>query len=196
MKILAVCQHYTPEPYYLSDVLEELVKRGHEVTLVTGIPNYPMGIIYDGYRHGEKRDEVMNGVKVHRSFTIGRRKNVFFRFLNYYSYSLSSTAYVKKLKEEYDVVFTNQTSPVMMSRAAVTYARKHQKKCVLYCMDLWPASLAAGGVSETSPLYRFFGRVSKKIYQRADRILITSSMFRKYFTEKHEIPSERIGDLP
>lgn len=196
MKILAVCQHYTPEPYYLSDVLEELVKRGHEVMLVTGVPNYPMGMIYDGYRKGEKRDEVLNGVKVHRSFTIGRRKNIFFRFLNYYSYSFSSTWYVNHLKEEFDVVFTNQSSPVMMSRAAVSYAKKHHKKSVLYCMDLWPASLSAGGVSEHNPLYRFFAKVSKKIYSRADRILITSSMFRKYFMEKHGIDHERIGDLP
>ena len=50
MKILVVCQHYWPEPYPLQDYCEELVKRGHNVLVITGIPNYPMGEIYDDYK--------------------------------------------------------------------------------------------------------------------------------------------------
>lgn len=196
MKILVVCQHYWPEPYYLSDVCEELVKRGHEVHVVTDVPNYPMGEIYDEYKHGKRREEVRNGVKITRTFTIGRRHNILFRILNYYSYSLSSTAYVRKLPGDYDVVFTNQTSPVMMTRAATTYSKKWGKKCVLYCLDLWPASLAVGGLKENSPIYKIFGKVSKKLYNRADKILITSQMFREYLETEHGVPGEKIDYLP
>ena len=98
MKILVVCQYYYPEQVRITDICEEFVKRGHEVDVVTGIPNYPMGIIFDGYKHGEKRNEVIGGVNVHRSFTIGRRSGALFRFLNYYRYAFSSTRYVSKLK--------------------------------------------------------------------------------------------------
>ena len=125
MKILVICQYYSPEPFRITDICEELVKRGHEVTIVTGIPNYPMGRIYDGYRHGERRDEVINGVKVHRCFTIGRRSGAVWRLLNYYSYMLSSTHYVSKIKDSFDVVFVNQLSPVMMANAAIKYKKKH-----------------------------------------------------------------------
>ena len=196
MKILVVCQHYWPEPYPLQDVCEELVRRGHSVHVITDIPNYPMGIIYPEYRKGNKREEIHNGVLITRTFTIGRRKNVLFRFLNYYSFAISSTLFARRMKEEYDVVFANQTSPVMMSSAAIAYGRKHRKKVVLYCMDLWPASLVVGGIKEGSLLHRFFGCVSKNIYRRADRILITSEMFRGYLQDQFGIPKEKIGYHP
>lgn len=196
MKILVVCQHYWPEPYPLEDTCEELVKRGHTVHVITGVPNYPMGYIYDDYRRGKNRKQVHNGVEITRTFTIGRRQNILFRMLNYFSFCISSTVHVLGMKEEYDVVYTNQTSPVMMVNAAMAYARKHGKKTVLYCMDLWPASLAAGGVQETSPIYKAFGWISGKLYRKADRILITSRMFEGYLKEKFGITEDRVEYLP
>ena len=119
MKILVVCQHYYPEPFRISDICEWLVAQGHEVDVVTGIPNYPMGVIYDGYKDKSKRNEIINGVNVHRCFTIARRSGAVFRLLNYYSFAISSGLYAARLKKEYDVVFVNQLSPVMMANAAV-----------------------------------------------------------------------------
>jgi len=196
MKILVVCQHYWPEPYPLADSCEELVRRGHEVHVVTGVPNYPMGYIYDDYKNGKNREQMHNGVRITRTFTIGRRQNVLFRMLNYFSYAISSTLYVLSLEEEYDVVYTNQTSPVMMVNAAMAYAKKWNKKAVLYCMDLWPASLAAGGISQNSPIYKVFGKISGWLYRKADRILITSQMFRDYFKTEFGIADEIIGYHP
>ena len=187
MRILVVCQYYAPEPFRISDVCEELVKRGHEVTVVTGVPNYPMGRIYDGYRHGENRDEVINGVKVHRCFTIGRRSGAVWRFLNYYSYMFSSTHYMSKLKGIFDIVFVNQLSPVMMANAAIKYKKMHHTRVVLYCLDIWPESLVAGGVKRGSAIYKFFHKVSKKIYKAVDSILITSQSFARYFEKEFGI---------
>lgn len=65
-KILVICQYYKPEPFRISDICEEMVRRGHEVHVVTGYPNYPEGIIYEGYGKGKYIDEVVNGVKIHR----------------------------------------------------------------------------------------------------------------------------------
>ncbi len=192
MKILVVCQHYWPEPYPLQDVCEELVRRGHQVELITGVPNYPLGWIYPEYRKGRNRSQVHNGVRIHRTFTIGRRNHVVFRFLNYFSFAISSVLYARRMKEEFDVVFTNQTSPVMMSGGALAYGKKHGKKVVLYCMDLWPASLAAGGIQKDSPVYRIFGWISRRIYRGADRILITSEMFRDYLRREFGIDDGKI----
>ena len=196
MKILVVCQHYWPEPYPLADTCEELVRRGHEVHLVTGVPNYPMGYIYDDYKDGKNRSQIHNGVKITRTFTIGRRQNVLFRMLNYFSFAISSTIHILGLKEDYDVVYTNQTSPVMMVSAAMAYAKKWKKKTVLYCMDLWPASLAAGGIRQDSIIYKVFGAISGWLYRKADRILITSQMFRDYFMGEFGIDMDKIGYLP
>ena len=196
MKILVVCQHYYPEPFRITDICEELVKRGHEVSVITGLPNYPKGEIYPGYRDKSKREEEINGVKVHRCFTIGRKGGVVKRVLNYYSFALSSKAYAARLKEEFDVVLVNQLSPVMMAWAGIKYKKKHKKKLVLYCLDLWPESLIAGGIRRGSVIYKIFRKVSEKVYRQADTLLITSRMFRGYLEKEFGIPDEKIFYLP
>ncbi|MBQ8406751.1 MAG: glycosyltransferase family 4 protein [Clostridia bacterium] len=196
MKILVVCQHYYPEPFRITDICEEWVKRGHEVTVVTGLPNYPMGEIYDGYKNKEKREENINGVTVKRCSLIPRKSGAIFRLLNYYSFAFSSKRYLKKLKDEYDVVFVNQLSPVMMANGALAYKKKHGTKTVLYCLDLWPESLVVGGIKRGSFLYKFFHRESKRIYQGVDEILITSKSFEDYFVKEFSIGREKITYLP
>lgn len=196
MKILVVCQHYKPEPMRITDICEELVKRGNDVTVLTGVPNYPMGIIYEGYRHGQRRKEVINGVKVIRSFTIGRRTGVFWRVLNYFSYAISASIKAGKLGNQFDVVFVNQTSPVMMAWPGIRYKKKYKKKLVIYCMDLWPESLEAGGIKKGSPVYKLFHWISEKTYKQADRLLVTSRTFNKYFEEEFGMNSEEIVYLP
>lgn len=187
MKILVVCQYYYPEPFRHPEICEEFVRRGHEVTVVTGVPNYPMGEIYEGYRNGEKREEIINGVKVHRCFTFGRKHGVIHRFLNYYSFVFSSTRYVTSIRDKYDVVFVNQLSPVMMAQAAIRYKNKHHVPMVMYCLDLWPESLVAGGIRRGSGIYKAFERVSKRIYKEADRIFVTSHSFKDYFKNEFGI---------
>lgn len=131
-KILIICQYYYPEPFRLPDICEELVRLGNEVTVVTGTPNYPMGEIYLGYEDGKRSDEVLNGVNVHRCKTIPRKTGSLNRMKNYFSYPHESKKYIKSLPGDFDVVFVNQLSPVMMADAGIAYAKKHKKKLVLY----------------------------------------------------------------
>ncbi len=196
MKILVVCQHYYPEPFRISDMCEELVRLGHEVTVITGVPNYPMGKIYDGYKKGKNRRENINGVDVHRCFTIGRRSGILFRVLNYYSFAISSKLYAMKMRDEFDVVLAYQLSPVMMANAGVAYKKKHGKKLVIYTLDLWPESLAVGGIKAGSLPYKYFHGVSGKIYQTADEILVSSKKFINYFKEQFGISDEKLFYMP
>ncbi|NLV37305.1 MAG: glycosyltransferase [Clostridiaceae bacterium] len=196
MKILVVCQYYFPEPFRISDICDTLVQRGHEVTVLTGLPNYPEGRILDEYKHGKIRKENLNGVNVIRNLEIGRGNSKVKLFLNYFSFAISASIRVLFMKEEYDVVFVNQLSPITMCIPAMIYKRKHHKKLLLYCLDLWPDSLAAGGISEKSLIYKLFLKISKWIYKSVDRILVTSSMFEKYFEETLKIDTERISHLP
>lgn len=202
MKILVVCQYYYPEPFRISDICEELVKNGNEVTVLTGIPNYPEGIIYEGYGNGDKRDEYINGVHIIRCYTIPRKKGAFYRLLNYYSYAISSSLKIlfNSVKaadgSEFDVVFVNQLSPVMMAYAGMLYKWKHNKKLVLYCLDLWPESLAAGGIKKNSLIYKLFDRISGQIYKSCDLILVTSKSFIGYLSQKFAISKNSFTYLP
>ncbi|WP_112182128.1 glycosyltransferase family 4 protein [Paraliobacillus zengyii] len=196
MKILVVCQYYYPEPFRITDICETLVKMGHEVTVLTGLPNYPEGRVLDEYRNGKKRHEVIKGVKIIRSYEIGRGSSKIKLFLNYFSFAISASLKALFMKEKFDVVFVNQLSPVVMSIPAIIYKKKKKKKILLYSLDLWPASLAAGGIKENSISYQFFLKVSRWIYSSPDLILVTSSMFKKYFGSTLGIKTEIIRHLP
>ncbi|WP_243110333.1 sugar transferase [Ruminococcus sp. AM42-11] len=201
-KILVICQYYKPEPFRISDICEEMVWRGHEVHVVTGYPNYPEGILYEGYGKGKHIDEVINGVKIHRCFTIPRESGTLKRMLNYYSYAISASAYVLSKKcvssdgKSFDVVFCNQLSPVMMADAAIAYKKKYKVPIIMYCLDLWPESLIAGGITRESIIYKYYHLVSKRIYKKMNKILITSRMFSKYLTNEFGIADEVIEYLP
>lgn len=191
MKILVICQYYYPEPFRINDICEEMVKRGHEVTVVTGEPNYPEGKIYEGYENHSRTDEIINGVEVHRCPIIPRKTGIVYRFLNYYSYQFKARKYVNNMMasngKPFDVVFVNQLSPVMMAKPAIHYKKKFGVPVVMYCLDLWPESLIAGGITRKSPIYKFFTLVSKKIYRNMDKVLVTSRMFIDYFENQFGI---------
>lgn len=196
MKILVICQYYYPEPFRITDICESLVLRGHSVTVLTGLPNYPEGRVLDEYRHGNKRKEILNGVEVIRCYEIGRGKSKIKLFLNYFSYTLSATIKALFIKEEFDVIFVNQLSPVLMGIPGIVYKKRHKKKLLLYCLDLWPDSLAAGGIKETSAIFRIIHKISKLIYSSADSILVTSSMFKDYFKNVLKIEKNNVKHLP
>ena len=196
MKILVLCQHYYPEPFRLPDICETLARRGHDVTVVTGTPNYPEGEIYAGYEKGARADETLNGVRVHRCPLIPRKTGTLYRVLNYYSFVLSSQWYLWRCKESFDVVFVNQLSPVMMAQAGLSWAKRHSKKCVLYCLDQWPESLLAGGIRKDSLVYKIFLKVSRNIYRRADDLLVSSRGFVNYFRQVLKLEDKRIRYLP
>lgn len=196
MRVLVVCQYYYPEPFRIPDICEALVQQGHTVKVITGMPNYPEGNLYPGYENCGDTDETVGGVLVHRCPIIPRKTGMVYRFLNYYSFVFSSWKYLRKMKEDYDVVFINQLSPVMMAEAGLRWAKKNKRKSVLYCLDLWPESLLVGGVGKSSPIYRFFLHVSKSIYRRADTILVSSNAFADYFRETLGIADKTIRWLP
>ncbi len=162
--------------------------------VVTGIPNYPTGEIYEEYKGKKRRDEIIDGVKIHRCLTIPRKTGPFFRALNYYSFAFFSTRYIRRLKEEFDVVFINQLSPVLMAKAGIVYGRRHKKPTVLYCLDIWPESLIEGGFTRRSFVYKYIHRISRIIYRRVDKILVTSPGFSDYF--EHEFGIKGTMYLP
>ena len=98
--------------------------------------------------------------------------------------------------EAFDIIFVNQLSPVMMGYAAMKYKNKYKVPAILYCLDLWPESLAAGGIKKNSFIYKIFHIISKKIYRNMDRILVTSRMFSEHLEAEFGIPKNMTEYLP
>lgn len=182
MKLLIISQYYYPEPFRITDICETLVKRGHKVTVVTGQPNYPEGKLYDNYENKYSRD-IINGVEVFRTKIHPRGQGNINLFRNYISYPFYARKIIRKLDNDYDVVLINQLSPIFSALPGIKYARKNKKKIILYCLDLWPESLVSGGIRNHSLVYKIFDKISKRIYKKADKVLVTSKSFDMKFNK-------------
>ena len=196
MKILVVSQGYWPENFRITSIAEYLVSLGHEITVLTGLPNYPEGKIYSGYKSKENRVQDKNGVRIVRAKTIGRRHGIFFRLLNYWSFSHYASKLIKKLDNDFDVVLINELSPIMSSIPGLKYAKKHNKKVVMYEMDLWPESLLAGGFSYNSFVYKHYKKIASRIYSNCDRILVSTKEHIDYIKNLPNCRNLKIGYLP
>lgn len=196
MKILVICQYYYPEQFRINDICEQLVRDGHAVTVLTGLPNYPIGKVPDEYRWGKKRKEKINGVKVLRCFEIGRRMGAVGMALNYVSYMISASIKALFLKKDFDIIFVYQLSPVTMTLPGVIIKKHSRKPLYLYCCDIWPDSIKNIISDESNFIYKIAKKFSRYLYSKCDAITVTSKPFIEYFNKEHLIPIERISYIP
>ncbi|NHM30015.1 glycosyltransferase [Neobacillus terrae] len=189
MKILIICQYFYPEQFKVNDISFELVKQGHQVTVLTGLPNYPSGVVDGNYKSFKNRKEDINGVKVIRSWLLGRGKGKKRLALNYLSFALSSSIKAFFLKKDFDFILVYQLSPVTMAIPGILLKKLTKKPLYIYSFDLWPESMVSGGISPGSKIYSALLKLSKWIYKSADKILISSKMFEEYF--KHTLDVQR-----
>lgn len=195
MKILVVCQFYYPENFAITNICEDLVKQGNDVTVLTGKPNYGYGYILPEYK--KVNYEVINGVKVHRVNLIPRKKSRLSIINNYLSFWSNSKKWIRNCKENYDIVYSMSLSPVTILAAGNLYKKKHHVKHVVHCVDLWPESvLVTNAVRKNSLLYRILYKWSKKLYEKVDHVIIGSPSFKDYFKDVLKLEDKKMTFIP
>ena len=187
MKILFVSQYFYPETFRGNDIVFDFVKRGHEVTVITGKPNYPLGTFYQGYKFWGVKKETINGAYVIRIPTFPRGKGGALKLiLNYLSFYLFSYPYARfKTDQDFDIIFVQQLSPVTMAMPAI-WALKRNKKAKLYLwvLDLWPESVKATTGIANKFIIGILNKLVKFIYSKSDFILISSKSFEKSIKQR------------
>ncbi|MGM9874082.1 MAG: glycosyltransferase family 4 protein [Bacilli bacterium] len=183
MKILVVSQFYYPENFIITNLCESFVKEGHDVTVLTGKPNYGYDKIIDEYK--KIKYEEINGVKVHRVNLYPRHRSRLSIIRNYLSYWMNAKRFVRKHKEmKFDVVFSMSLSPVTILAPANLYKKIHKVPHLVYCVDLWPEStIVTHAVRKDSLVYKILYKWSQLLYQKADKVLISSPSFEKYLRD-------------
>jgi len=180
MKILIICQYYYPENFVISKIAAKLVSYGHQVDVLTGQPNYGYGEIIPAYKN--IREEVIDGVNVHRVKIMPRKKSRLSIINNYLSFWRNAKKWVKKSPNKYDIVYSMSLSPVTILAAGNLYKKKHHVSHIVHCVDLWPESvLVTHAVRKHSLIYHFLYWWSKKLYSHVDEVLIGSPSFENYF---------------
>lgn len=180
MRILIVTQYYFPENFKSTDIGEGLVKRGHQVDALVGIPNYPEGKYYKGYGIFKKRQEVVNGVNVYRCFQIprGEKGSAIGLSINYLSYVFFATIWMIfffSFKKKYDAIFVFQTSPVTQAIPAIVLGKLKHIPVYTWVLDVWPDSvLSFFKNGAPNSIKSILTNITEFVYKHSYRILVSS----------------------
>lgn len=179
MNVLIVSQHFHPENFRINDFAEALVERGHQVTVLTGIPNYPEGKFFQGYGLFSRTNEVWNNIRIIRSPIVSRGPASKLRLaINYASFVLgASLAGLFRAGRSFDVIFVHETSPVTVGIPAILMKKLTGAPILFWVLDLWPEYASdAGGIKSKKALV-WIAKLTRWIYSHCDLVLVQSKGF-------------------
>ncbi|TDS13703.1 glycosyltransferase family 4 protein [Sphingobacterium paludis] len=195
MHILIITQYFWPENFRINDIALGLKERGHKVSVLTGIPNYPSGTFFDGYT-AQPSDEIWEGIYIYRSRLTPRGKGRGIDLLkNYFSFAFSASLKVSSIKEKIDTILVFEPSPITVGIPAMVAKRKFGASYSFWVQDLWPASLTAAGGVKNKFVLRFFDWLTRKIYNHAKYVLVQSRTFKDYILNQG-VKGEKILYVP
>ena len=179
MRILVVSQYFWPENFRINDLVKEWVQRGHEVTVLTGIPNYPAGKVFDAYQTQPSAFATYEGALVVRVPMLPRVSGGLRLMLNYLSFVVGGGIIgTWRLRgKPADVIFVFEPSPVTVGLPAVWLGEIKNAPVVFWALDLWPETLAAIGVVRSPLVLSWVGHLVRYIYNRCTLVLGQSRGF-------------------
>ncbi|MES2369177.1 MAG: glycosyltransferase family 4 protein [Pseudomonadota bacterium] len=197
MKLLIVSQYFWPENFRINDLAEALKTRGHEVTVLTGIPNYPAGQFFEGYSLFRRARETWRGVEIVRSPLWARGRGGGIRLgLNYLSFAWFASIVARfRLRGPFDAVFVFEVSPITVGIPAIVASRRFKAPILFWVLDLWPESLTAAGGVRSPKVLRAVDRLVKWIYRNCSRVLVQSRAFVPEIA-RHGVPDSKILYFP
>lgn len=175
--ILVISQYFYPEQFRINDICEEWIKRGHRVTVLTGIPNYPEGKYYKGYGLHKKRVENHCGITIIRIPIVPRGRNSLMLFLNYISFVISGFFWSMFTRVKADYVFIFEVSPMTQALPGIWYGKKKKIPCYLYVQDLWPDNVEIIMGIHNPFIIKPIEKMVEYIYRKSDMIFATSPSF-------------------
>lgn len=179
MHILIVSQYFWPEAFRINEFAQSLKNNGHQVSVLTGIPNYPQGAFFPGYGIFKKTRENYNGIKVHRVPLISRGKGQGLRLmLNYFSFAFLASLFAPFIcRNKYDVILVFMPSPVTVGFPAIVLKKLKNIPILFWAQDLWPDTLTAVNAIKSPKILKLIEKITQFIYNNCDRILVQSQAF-------------------
>ena len=186
MNILVVTPHFYPENFRINDFAEEFVKRGHDITVLTAVPDYPDGKFHVGYGLFKRARESRNGVKIYRAPLIPRGSGSNVRLaLNYISFVVGAIfTSLFLLKNKLDIIFVFEPSPITVGIPAIFLKKIKKIPLCFWVLDLWPESVVSAGNLKSSFIPRILNPIVRYIYKHSDRILVSSNGFMNSIVDK------------
>lgn len=179
MRILVVSQYFWPENFRINDLCLALKDKGHEITVLTGKPNYPSGVFFDDYINSPCSFDLYHKIPIIRAPILPRKSGSKNLLLNYISFLVSGSTYgaYELRKKDFDIVFVCQLSPVTSAIPAIVLKKLKGIPLVMWSLDLWPESLEAVGVVKSKLALSMVGKLVSWIYGHCDVILGQSESY-------------------
>ena len=190
MKLLILTPYFPPEvgapQTRLYELAVRLVRRGHEVTVLTGFPNYPSGVIPEGYRGKVRMEEAMEGIRIVRTWIYATPNKGFYkRILNHLSFMVSS-AWTGLGLERHDLMIV-ESPPLFDGLSGVFLRALKRMPTAFYIADLWPQSAVELGMLRNPLLVKVAEGIERFIYRHSDRLLaITRGIEENLHAAGHE----------
>jgi colanic acid biosynthesis glycosyl transferase WcaI len=180
LKLLIVTQYFWPETFRINDLAAGMVERGHDVTVLTGIPNYPGGRFFEGYGLFRRNTEMRDGIRIIRVPLIPRGAGGTVRLiLNYASFAITASLLGPlRIRQKPDVILVFEPSPITVGVPARVMKAATRAPMLFWVQDLWPETPQALGVVRARWLVRAVESFVRWVYRGSDRILIQSEAFR------------------
>ncbi|NEW78109.1 MAG: glycosyltransferase family 4 protein [Gelidibacter sp.] len=186
MKILVVTQYFWPENFRINDLCLGLRERGHEVTVLTGKPNYPKGDFYHGYSMFNKSNENWKGINIIRTALIRRKKGGGLSLMiNYLSFAFFASIKAIFIKGDFDKIFVYEPSPITVGFPAIIAKWKFKIPIYFWVQDLWPESIAAASGLKNKFVLQIMDGVTRFIYKKSSKILVQSQAFIPYILKQN-----------
>jgi colanic acid biosynthesis glycosyl transferase WcaI len=197
LRLLIVSQYFWPESFRVNDLALGLKARGHEVEVLTGMPNYPQGRFFPGYGWLRPAREDFEGIRVVRVPMVTRGRSKGLRLaLNYLSFAvMASLLGPLRCRGHFDAVLIFQPSPVSIGLPGLLMAAISKAPALLWIQDLWPDTLEAMGFRRTGLPLRLAAWLSDFVHRRCDRVLAQSRAYIPRLEARGVSPS-RIAYLP
>jgi colanic acid biosynthesis glycosyl transferase WcaI len=176
MRLLVVSQYFWPEEFRINELVAELSARGHDITVITGWPNYPGGTIFGEFASEPDLFSRYAGAPVIRVPMLTRGLGRLRLVLNYLSFALSATivSVLRFRNSRFDAILVFVASPVTVGVPAVVLRGLHGWPVAFWVLDQWPESLAAVGAVRSKYLLAAVGRLVRFLYSHCDLILSPS----------------------
>jgi glycosyltransferase involved in cell wall biosynthesis len=195
LKIAIISQYFWPEVFPINQMAEALAARGHEIEVLTGQPNYPAGKFFDGYGPYGPWCEVRNNMTIKRVPQFSRGSTRLGMAANYLSFAISSLFLsLFRLRGDYDVILTNQPSPLLGVVGAFPHVLLRRKPMVLWVQDLWPESLEIAGFN-SRPAWKAMDWLMRLTYRLSDTVFVQSRAFADH-AGRYGVPAKRILYVP
>ncbi len=196
MRILLLSQFYDPEPgIKTARLAHDLAARGHQVTVITGFPNYPQGRIYPGYRQQIWQEEWQAGIRIIRlPLYPDHSRSTVRRTLNYLSFAASATLLGPILCDPVDVIWFYQP-PLTVGIPAWWISLLRRAPFVQEIQDMWPETVVSTGMLKEGRVTRMLQRLAQFVYRAASAITVISPGFKRNLIAKG-VPSDKIHVIP